>query len=64
MPGPHRSQYYILPKDDPLRAVNILRTAAGQDPLSDHIGTAREADCTSSNGEANEGGRSQDKRHP
>ena len=32
---PHRLQYYILPVDDPLQAVNILRVAAGLDPLSD-----------------------------
>jgi acyl-CoA synthetase (AMP-forming)/AMP-acid ligase II len=32
VPPPRRSQYCILPKHDPLRAVNILRTAAGLDP--------------------------------
>jgi hypothetical protein len=42
MTPPHPSQYHILPKDDPLRAVNILRAAAGLDPLSDHDDTAQE----------------------
>ena len=28
-------QYHILPTDDPLRALNILREAAGLQPLSD-----------------------------
>ena len=28
-------QHYVLPMDDPLRAVNILREAAGLPPLSD-----------------------------
>jgi hypothetical protein len=28
-------QYHVLPADDPLRAVNILREAAGLPPLSD-----------------------------
>jgi hypothetical protein len=32
---PLRSEYYVLPKDDPLRAVNILRAAAGLAPLVD-----------------------------
>jgi hypothetical protein len=30
-----RSEYYVLPKDDPLRAVNMLRAAAGLAPLID-----------------------------
>lgn len=34
-PRPQPSKYYILPKDDPVRAINILRVAAGLDPLSD-----------------------------
>jgi hypothetical protein len=29
---PLRSEYYVLPKDDPLRAVNMLRAAAGLAP--------------------------------
>jgi hypothetical protein len=29
------AQYHVLPVDDLLRALNILREAAGQDPLSD-----------------------------
>jgi hypothetical protein len=29
------SQYHVLPKDDPLHVVNILREAAGLQPLSD-----------------------------
>ena len=28
-------QYHVLPTDDPLRALNILREAAGLPPLSD-----------------------------
>ena len=28
-------QYHVLPIDDPLRALNILREAAGLPPLSD-----------------------------
>jgi hypothetical protein len=28
-------QYHVLPADDPLRALNILREAAGLQPLSD-----------------------------
>jgi hypothetical protein len=28
-------QYHVLPTDDPLRALNILREAAGLQPLSD-----------------------------
>jgi len=40
---PQRSRYYILPKDDPLKAVNILRTAAGLDPLREDDGTAQRA---------------------
>lgn len=32
-----RSQYYVLPKDDPVRAVNILRVAAGLDSLGDDV---------------------------
>ena len=28
-------QYHVLPSDDPLRALNILREAAGLPPLSD-----------------------------
>jgi hypothetical protein len=28
-------QYHVLPTDDPLRALNILREAAGLEPLSD-----------------------------
>ena len=28
-------QYHTLPTDDPLRALNILREAAGLQPLSD-----------------------------
>ena len=28
-------QYHILPADDPLAALNILRQAAGLEPLSD-----------------------------
>ena len=28
-------QYHVLPADDPLHALNILREAAGLDPLSD-----------------------------
>ncbi len=28
-----RPQYHLLPKDDPARAVQILRSAAGLDPL-------------------------------
>lgn len=28
-------QYHALPTDDPLRALNILREAAGLQPLSD-----------------------------
>ena len=28
-------QYHILPTDDPLRALNILREAAGLQPVSD-----------------------------
>jgi hypothetical protein len=28
-------QYQALPTDDPLRALNILREAAGLEPLSD-----------------------------
>ena len=28
-------QYHVLPTDDPLRALNILRDAAGLPPLSD-----------------------------
>ena len=28
-------QHHVLPMDDPLRAVNILREAAGLPPLSD-----------------------------
>jgi hypothetical protein len=30
-----RLQYHVLPIDDPLRALNILREAAGLQPLSD-----------------------------
>jgi hypothetical protein len=30
-----RLQYHVLPTDDPLRALNILREAAGLQPLSD-----------------------------
>jgi hypothetical protein len=30
-----RLQYHVLPTDDPLRALNILREAAGLPPLSD-----------------------------
>jgi len=30
-----RPQYHVLPTDDPLRALNILREAAGLQPLSD-----------------------------
>jgi hypothetical protein len=29
-------QHHVLPIDDPLRAVNILREAAGLPPLSDY----------------------------
>ena len=29
------AQYHVLPADDPLRALNIPREAAGLDPLSD-----------------------------
>jgi hypothetical protein len=29
------AQYHVLPADDPLRALNILREAAGLDPLCD-----------------------------
>jgi len=46
MTPPHRSQYHILPKDDPLRAVNILRAAAGLDPLTDDEGTAHPKDVS------------------
>ena len=28
-------QYHVLPVDDPLRALNILREAVGPDPLPD-----------------------------
>lgn len=28
-----RPQYHLLPKDDPARAVQMLRAAAGLDPL-------------------------------
>jgi hypothetical protein len=28
-------QYHVLPADDPLRGLNILREAAGLQPLSD-----------------------------
>ena len=28
-------EYHVLPADDPLRALNILREAAGLQPLSD-----------------------------
>jgi hypothetical protein len=28
-------QFHVLPTDDPLRALNILREAAGLQPLSD-----------------------------
>ncbi len=31
-------QYHVLPTDDPLRALNILREAAGLQPLSDEHG--------------------------
>jgi hypothetical protein len=34
-PWRDRGDYYILPKDDPVAALNILREAAGLDPLSD-----------------------------
>jgi len=30
-----RLQYHLLPTDDPVRALNILRAAAGLQPLSD-----------------------------
>lgn len=29
------NRYYVLPKDDPLRAVNILRAAVGLPPWVD-----------------------------
>jgi hypothetical protein len=37
MTGDHAEglQYHVLPTDDPLRALNILREAAGLQPLSD-----------------------------
>ena len=35
MTPPQRCRYYILPKNDPVRALNILRQAAGLNPLSD-----------------------------
>jgi hypothetical protein len=46
MTPPHRLQYYILPKDDPLKAVNILRAAAGLDPLTDDDGTTLPQDVS------------------
>lgn len=33
-PRGSQAQYYILPKDDPTGAVNILRAAGGLDPLA------------------------------
>ncbi|HEX7427177.1 MAG TPA: hypothetical protein VF328_09525 [Mycobacterium sp.] len=37
MTGDHAEgpQYHVLPTDDPLRALNILREAAGLQPISD-----------------------------
>jgi hypothetical protein len=31
-------EYHFLPTDDPLKAVNILRAAAGLDPLDEATG--------------------------
>lgn len=35
MPEFDRPQYHILPADEPLQAINILRAAAGLDQLGD-----------------------------
>ena len=35
-------QYHILPADDPLAALNILRQAAGLEPLSEEDDPARQ----------------------
>lgn len=36
-------RYYVLPKDDPLRAANILRAAAGLAPIIEITDSATQA---------------------
>lgn len=37
------NRYYVSPKNDPLRAVNILRAAAGLPPWADITDTTAES---------------------